>query len=78
MVVEAPSAEDTIARRIRQERRLRGLSVRTLAERAGISPRAIAMWESGQRDPGVRYIYALAAALGVNPSDLLPGGGRLP
>jgi transcriptional regulator with XRE-family HTH domain len=55
-------------------RRLRALRVMTqaeLAEKSGVSKGAIARAELGQAIPQPRNIRKLAAALGVEPSELM-------
>lgn len=56
--------------RVRQLRREKGLSRTELAHRAGACLDALAKWESGRTTPKPEKLAALAAALGVEPSDL--------
>ena len=51
--------------RIKQARKAAGLSLRTLADRAGVSAMAISKHESGKSVPSSRVLLALANALGV-------------
>lgn len=60
-------------------RRLRtdaGLSIREIAEQAGVDPGYLSRVERGQGDPTARWIAAIAEALGVPASTLvLPDEG---
>jgi transcriptional regulator with XRE-family HTH domain len=56
---------------LRDWRRARGLSQRALAERVGISPRTLALYERGARFPDDRTLHALADALNISPATLL-------
>lgn len=57
-------------RRIREER---GLSQEALALRAGMDSAEVRRIEQGKRDPGVRILTRLAAALDAAPAELLSG-----
>ena len=61
----------TIGDRLRRARRERGLSQAGLAERSGISQRFIAKIEQDKGQPSLPNVYALANALGMEPSRLL-------
>ena len=61
----------TIGDRLRRARRERGLSQHGLAELSGISPRFIAKIEQDKGQPSLPNVYALANALGMEPSRLL-------
>jgi transcriptional regulator with XRE-family HTH domain len=52
--------------RLRELRTAAGLSLRGLAERAGVTPDAIVKLESGNRSPSWDTALALAGALGVS------------
>lgn len=54
-----------IGDRIRQARQASGLSLRALAQKAGISAMAISKYENNQSIPSSGVLLALAAALGV-------------
>lgn len=60
-----------IAEAVREWRRVRGLSQRALAERAGIGYVIIARLELGQTDPRLSTLRKLAEALGVSVPELL-------
>ena len=62
--------------RIRRERRARGLSLRDLADRLGVSPSLISQVETGRAMPSVSTLYALATELDVSLDDLLFNGRR--
>jgi transcriptional regulator with XRE-family HTH domain len=68
---------DTIADRLRQARKERGLSQQALAELSGISASFIARIEQAKGTPSIRNINALAGALGIEPSRLLDRRERL-
>jgi transcriptional regulator with XRE-family HTH domain len=44
------------------------MSVRELADKAGVSPNTVHLIETGQRIPQFRVIRAVSAALGVDPT----------
>jgi transcriptional regulator with XRE-family HTH domain len=52
-----------IGRRLRAARTARGLSRATLADRAGVQPNQLALWERGRSSPSVDELERLAAAL---------------
>ena len=58
-----------VGRRIRELREQRGLSLRTLAERSGLSVNAVSLIERGLSSPTVSTLHRLAAALGVRIVD---------
>jgi len=60
---------------IRVWRKRRGLTARALAETAGISPVYLSEIETGKKPGSAVAIVALAKALGVDASDLLPEVG---
>jgi transcriptional regulator with XRE-family HTH domain len=64
---------DTFARNLRRAREQAGLSQEALAERAGMHRNAVALLETGKREPRLSTIVRLAKALGVKTSDLLKG-----
>lgn len=57
--------------RLRRARAARGLSLRTLARRLGVSPSLISQVETGRAKPSVNTLYALATELGVSLDELL-------
>jgi len=60
-----------IGERLRSERQARGLSLRHLAERLGVSPSLISQIETGRARPSVSTLYAIATELGVSIDELL-------
>ncbi|MDM4762386.1 XRE family transcriptional regulator [Galbitalea sp. SE-J8] len=66
-----PPADDigAVVKRLRTER---GASMRALAASAGVSQPFLSKLESGRLLPSLSTLYALADALGVSPSELLP------
>lgn len=61
------------ARNLRRAREKAGLSQEALAERAGMHRDAVALLETGKRDPRVSTVVKLAKALGMPAGDLLKG-----
>jgi transcriptional regulator with XRE-family HTH domain/mannose-6-phosphate isomerase-like protein (cupin superfamily) len=57
--------------RLRAARRARGLSLRALAERLGVSPSLISQVETGRARPSVSTLYAIASELGISLDELL-------
>lgn len=57
--------------RLRQARMSRGLSLRGLAERLGVSASLISQVETGRAKPSVNTLYALATELGISLDTLL-------
>lgn len=56
--------EDQLGRQVREARERRGLSLRALAARSGVSINAISRIERGETSPTVASLRRLAAALG--------------
>ena len=57
--------------RLRMERQARGLSLRELAQRLGVSASLISQVETGRANPSVSTLYAIAAELDVSLDELL-------
>jgi transcriptional regulator with XRE-family HTH domain len=57
--------------RLRRARTSRGISLRTMAKRLGVSPSLISQVETGRAKPSVSTLYALANELGVSLDELL-------
>jgi DNA-binding XRE family transcriptional regulator/quercetin dioxygenase-like cupin family protein len=72
-----PAAVLQIGERIRTERARRGMSLRALARRVGLSPSLISQIETGKCQPSVSTLYAITTALGVSVQDVFgePGAG---
>jgi transcriptional regulator with XRE-family HTH domain len=61
---EATSVD--VATSLRELREARGISMRTLATKSGLSANALSMIERGKTSPSVSTLYKLADALGVS------------
>ncbi|MCE9647467.1 MAG: helix-turn-helix domain-containing protein [Chloroflexi bacterium] len=61
---EAASVD--VASSLRELREARGISMRTLAAKSGLSANALSMIERGKTSPSVSTLYKLADALGVS------------
>jgi transcriptional regulator with XRE-family HTH domain len=59
-------AEQTFADRLRQLRQDAGLTIKVLAEKAGMHHEGVAQLERGRRKPTWDTVQALAKALGVD------------
>jgi HTH-type transcriptional regulator, competence development regulator len=67
---------NTVGERLRYLRTRRVLTLRELAERAGMTRwQTIADIEAGRTRPRPSTLRKIAAALGVDPADLLPEDG---
>ncbi len=66
-----------LAHRVRGLRQARGLTVRELSGRSGLSPRLLALIEAGSANPTLSTLCDLATALGADVPQLLTseGGG---
>lgn len=64
--------------RLRELRRARGLSQESLAELAALDRTYVSSCERGHRNISLENIYRLAAALGVEPAELLRQPGDTP
>lgn len=62
-----------LGKNIKNYRRLRNMSQAELAEQVGCSPSAIAMYETGKRQPDLDTMEAIADVLNVRIRDLVPG-----
>ena len=61
----------TLGERLRRARTARGLSLRAIARRIGVSPSLISQVETGRAKPSVSTLYALAAELGISLDELM-------
>lgn len=61
-----------VSQNIRRERRRRGLSMARLAEMANLSVSHISKVEAEQCEIGLRALLKIAAALGIEVTELLP------
>ena len=64
---------ETLAQRILNQRRARGLSQEELAEQVGVSRQAVGKWESGQSQPDLDKVIALSRCFEVSCDWLLTG-----
>jgi transcriptional regulator with XRE-family HTH domain len=65
-----PSIEEDVGPRLREHREQRGLSLRELARRLGVSPSAISQIETGKSRPSVSTLYAIVSELGMSLDEL--------
>ena len=68
---EDVSILDTVARRIRSLRALRGVSRKILAARSRVSVRHLAQIEQGSGNVSIKLLEQISAALGVLPAELI-------
>jgi XRE family aerobic/anaerobic benzoate catabolism transcriptional regulator len=66
-----------IGTRVRTERAKRGMTRRALAEQSQTSERYLAQIETGSGNPSVLVLDAIARALGVDATDLMPVARRI-
>lgn len=59
---------------IAARRKEMGLTQQQLAERLGVTNKAVSKWESGNGIPDISLFTALAEVLGVTADELLRGG----
>jgi transcriptional regulator with XRE-family HTH domain len=68
----APEPEfATMGDRLRRARMARGLTLRTMAKRLGVSPSLVSQVETGRAKPSVSTLYAFANELGISLDELL-------
>ncbi len=65
------AASEGLGERLRKLREARGMTQATLAEKAGVSFRAVSGYELGTFRPGLDTLCLLATALGVSLDKLL-------
>ncbi|MCW5964009.1 MAG: helix-turn-helix domain-containing protein, partial [Bryobacterales bacterium] len=63
-----------VGARVHSIREARGISVRTLAARAGFSPSFVSQVENGQASPSIASLHKIADALGISLADFFAGG----
>ena len=66
---------DIFARNLRRWRQERGLSLKALAKKSGVSETSLLSYEQTRKVAGIDKLMALAEALDVTVSDLLDDGG---
>lgn len=69
---------DTLARRTRERRAARGLTLRDVAQRSGLSPRFLVQVEAGEGNISVKRLAALAKALQTTVAALVEDAGDAP
>ena len=65
-----PPLEEDVGPRLRAHREQRGLSLRELARRLGVSPSAISQIETGKSRPSVSTLYSIVSELGMSLDEL--------
>src|SRR5512134_3497085 len=65
MLFQREATSVNVGGRLRELRESRGISMRTLATRSGLSANALSMIERGKTSPSVSTLYKLADALGI-------------
>ena len=60
-----------IGERIRLHRQKLKLTQRDLADKMGIAPQTLSIWEIGEREPAIKGLIGLSKALGVSTDDIL-------
>ena len=63
---------------IQELRKEKGLTQMSLAEKLGVTDRAVSKWERGKSFPDVSMLRPLAEALGISVCELLDGRRRSP
>lgn len=66
------NATETTADRVREAREHARMTQVTLAQKAGLSQSYLSQIEAGSRTPGIHKLTAIAAALGVKVTKLIP------
>ena len=61
--------------RLREERHRKGMTVREIARRVGVSPSLISQIERDKVNPSVSTLWGLVTVLGLTMSDLFPDDG---
>lgn len=63
---------------ISQRRKEKGMTQKQLADKLGVTDKAVSKWERGNGYPDITYLEPLAEALGVTVSELLKGKAHDP
>lgn len=71
------AASVNVASSLRELREARGISMRTLATKSGLSANALSMIERGKTSPSVSTLYKLADALGVSITAFFGAGTEM-
>jgi transcriptional regulator with XRE-family HTH domain len=72
----SPEGNVDVGERLRAIRKLRRVTLRTVAERADLSESFLSQVERGRANASVASLKRIAAALGVNVADLFEPNGR--
>ena len=70
MATERTFESSAVGSRLREERERRGISLRELARRVGVSPSLVSQIELDRVNPSVSTLYALVTELGMTMSDV--------
>lgn len=68
-----PEIVETIGRRLRRARQLRGMTQAEVAKLAGVTFQSVAKYECGVHNITVQRLISLSRALGVEASELVGG-----
>ena len=68
---------DHLGEAIREARKKKGLSLRSVAASADISPSLLSQVETGKTNPSVGTLYALVGVLNVSIDELISGESAL-
>lgn len=63
--------------RIKETRKLRGLTQQEVADAAGMSVMTIRRYESGERTPNIESLRKIAGAMGCSVADIIPPEPRI-
>lgn len=69
-------AAEAFGKRLKRARKAAGMSTVELAEKAGMKQPAISRYEAGKRYPWSDQVARLAAALAIDPNELIPKKGK--
>ncbi|HVV57207.1 MAG TPA: helix-turn-helix domain-containing protein, partial [Gaiellaceae bacterium] len=70
MATDRTFESSAVGSRLREERERRGISLRELARRVGVSPSLVSQIELDRVNPSVSTLYALVTELGMTMSDV--------
>ncbi len=75
-VADRGSVSSKVGSRLREERERRGISLRELARRVGVSPSLVSQIELDRVNPSVSTLYALVTELGMTMSEVFSDGAQ--
>ena len=64
-----------IGKRIREQRKKKGITQEAMANALGVTSQAVSKWENGQNAPDISMIMPICTFLGIG-ADVLLGGNR--